>query len=104
MTEQELSRLREICIQLRKTIQKYGEKYYLSQIKALYDIVQCIDADMDEKEKTKYILDRYRVLYPPHGGLSEFYIQDDDFATRLKLNEPLDALKEDLWKIIKSYI
>lgn len=104
MTEQELARLREICIQLGKTIQKYGEKYYLSQIKTLYDIVQCIDADIDVKEKTKYILDRYRVLYPPHGGLNEFYIQDDDFTTRLKLNEPLDALKEDLWGIIKAYI
>ena len=44
------------------------------------------------------------MLYPAHGGLNEFYIHDDDFATRLKLNEPLDILKDDLWKIIKLYI
>ncbi|NLK22790.1 MAG: hypothetical protein GX309_02045 [Clostridiales bacterium] len=101
MTEQELFKLREICIQLGGIVQKYGNKHYISQIKALNDIVKCIDSDMDVKEKTKYILGRYKVLYPAHGGLNEFYIQDDDFATRLKLNEPLDTLKEDLWKIIK---
>lgn len=104
MKEQELFKLREICIQLGEIIQKYGQKYYKSQIKALSDIVKCIDSNMDGKEKTKYIVGRYKVLYPAHGGLNEFYIQNDDFATRLKLNEPLDILKDDLWKIIKLYI
>ena len=105
MTEQELSRLRDICIQLGKIVQKYDEKrYYAIQIKALYDIVKCVDSDIDEKEKTEYVLNRYKILYPSHGGLSEFYIQDENFATRLKLNEPVDTLKDDLWKIIKPYI
>ena len=105
MTEQELSRLRDICIQLGKIVQKYDEKrYYAIQIKALYDIVKCVDSDIDEKEKTEYVLKRYKILYPSHGGLSEFYIQDEDFATRLQLNEPVDKLKDDLWKIIKPYI
>lgn len=104
MTEQELFKLGEICVQLGNSVQKCGQKYYMSQLKAIYDIVKCIDSNMDVKEKTKYILSRYKVLYPAHGGLNEFYIQDDDFATRLKLNEPLDKLKDDLWKIIKLYI
>ncbi len=56
MTEQELSRLRDICIQLGKIVQKYDEKrYYAIQIKALYDIVKCVDSDIDEKEKTEYV-------------------------------------------------
>lgn len=104
MTEQELSELREICVQLGKMVQEYGERYYTSQVKALYEIVKCIDTESDEKEKTEYILSKYKVLYPAHGGISEFYIQDHDFNTRLKLNEPLDILKENLWKIIKPYI
>lgn len=105
MTEQELSKLRDICIQLGKIVQRYDEKkYYANQIKALYDIVKCIDADIDEEEKTEYILNRYKILYPRHGGLNEFYIEDKDFSTRLKLNEPVDTLKDALWKIIKPYI
>lgn len=105
MTEQELSKLRDICMQLGKIIQRYDtKKYYAIQIKTLYEIVECIDAGIDEKEKTEFVLNRYKILYPTHGGLNEFYIQDEDFTTRLKLNEPVDILKEDLWKVIKPYI
>ena len=37
-------------------------------------------------------------------GLSDFYIHDDDFHTRLELNKPLDGLKERLWEIMKQYV
>lgn len=104
MTNQELCELREICMKLGKIIQKYGEKYYTIQIKAIYDIIRCIDSEAEEEEKTEYIIDRYKVLYPSRGGLNDFYIHDDDFNTRLRLNEPLDLLKDRLWKIIKTYI
>ena len=85
-------------------MQKYGENYYNIQIKAISDIIKCIDSEENEKEKTEYILDRYKILYPSKGGLSDFYIYDDDFQTRLKLNEPLDELKDKLWMIMKQYI
>ena len=104
MTEHELSKLREICIELGKIMQKYGGKYYTNQIKALYDIVKCIDTEVGNEEKKGYILSKYKVLYPVHGGISDFYIQNDDFATRIRLNEPLDILKKDLWIIFKQYI
>lgn len=39
MTEQELCELRKICIHLGEIVQKYGEKYYTIQIKALFLIL-----------------------------------------------------------------
>ena len=104
MTEKELYELRNIFLQLGKLVQKYSENYYNIQIKAISDIIKCIDSEENEKEKTEYILDRYKILYPSKGGLSDFYIYDDDFQTRLKLNEPLDELKDKLWMIMKQYI
>ena len=104
MTEKELYELRDIFLQLGKLVQKYSENYYTIQIKAISDIIKCIDSEENEKEKTEYILDRYKILYPSKGGLSDFYIYDDDFQTRLKLNEPLDELKDKLWMIMKQYI
>ncbi|MDE7434354.1 MAG: hypothetical protein K2N01_00840 [Lachnospiraceae bacterium] len=104
MTEKELYVLREIFVQLGKFVQEYGKKYYNIQIKAISDIIKCIDSMASEKEKTEYILDKYKILYPSKGGLNDFYIHDDDFHTRLKLNEPLDALKDKLWMIMKQYI
>ena len=104
MTEKELYELRDIFLQLGKLVQKYGGNYYTIQIKAISDIIKCIDSEGNEKEKTEYILDRYKILYPLKGGLSDFYIDDDGFQTRLKLNEPLDELKDKLWMIMKQYI
>ena len=65
MTEQELFKLGEICVQLGNSVQKCGQKYYMSQLKAIYDIVKCIDSNMDVKEKTKYILS----LVPSSWGI-----------------------------------
>lgn len=104
MTEKELYELKEIFLQLGKLVQKYGGKYYSIQIKVISNIIECIDSEATEKEKTEYILERYKILYPSKGGLSDLYIHDDDFHTRLKLNEPLDELKEKLWMIMKQYI
>lgn len=104
MTEKQLYELRDIFLQLGKLVQKYGEKYYTIQIKAISDIIECIDSEENEKEKSEYILDRYKILYPSKGGLNDFYIHDDDFQTRLKLNEPLNELKDKLWMIMKQYI
>lgn len=104
MTEKELYTVREIFLQLGIFVQKYGEKYYSIQIKTISDIIKCIDSGASEKEKTEYILGKYKTLYPSKGGLNDFYIHDDDFHTRLKLNEPLDELKDQLWMIMKEYI
>lgn len=32
-------------------------------------------------------------LYPPRGGLGEFYVWDDDYDKRIDLNEPIDKAK-----------
>ena len=104
MTEKELYELKDVFLQLGKFVQKYGTKYYTIQIKTISSIIKCIDSGASEKEKTEYILDKYKILYPSKGGLSDFYIHDDDFHTRLKLNEPLDELKNKLWMIMKRYI
>lgn len=104
MTKKELCELKDIFLQLGKFVQKYGAKYYSIQIKTISDIIKYIDSGASEKEKTEYILDRYKKLYPSKGGLSDFYIDDDDFLIRLKLNEPLDELRGKLWVIMQRYI
>ena len=104
MTEEDFCELREIFLQLGKIVQRYGEKYYTIQLGIISDIIKCIDSGLNKEEKTEYILYRYKALYPSSGGLSEFYIHNDDFQTRLKINEPLEKLRDNLWMIMKQYI
>ncbi len=41
----------------------------------------------------------YHSMYPPHGGLIDFFVWRDDFEERVKANQPLDNVKDEL-KII----
>ncbi|MBC1372695.1 hypothetical protein HB847_10000 [Listeria booriae] len=41
-------------------------------------------------------------LYPPYGGLGEFYIWVDDFDERMKLNESLDKARDFTWKTLNT--
>ncbi|WP_090093598.1 hypothetical protein [Clostridium uliginosum] len=43
----------------------------------------------------------YSNLYPPRGGLSDFFIWKADFDERVKANEPLGRIGDELWKILK---
>lgn len=104
MTKVEIDILRDIFIKLGKIVQKYGQGCYEVQLKILSKIINCIDSDSGDSEKTVYIIKYYKVLFPSQGGLSEFYIHDEDFQIRLRLNEPLDKLREELWGIMKKYI
>jgi len=36
--------------------------------------------------------------------LTEYYIWDNDYDTRMKLNEPLERIRSDLWEIMKQYV
>lgn len=104
MTNQELDELRDIFYELGKLVQRYGGKYYTIQLNIIMGIIECIDSEATKEEKTVYVLERYKALSTPRDGLSDFYIHDDDFHTRLELNKPLDGLKERLWEIMKQYV
>lgn len=104
MTEKELKELRESVIQLGKLVQRHGKKYYFAQLKQLSKMLECIDSDLDNIEKTEYLVYCYQILFPAKGGLTEFYIHDDDFETRKKLNAPLDEAVAKMKEIIKPYL
>ncbi|MCM1494868.1 MAG: hypothetical protein NC089_03620 [Bacteroides sp.] len=103
ITEEELKRIKEILIQIGNLVQKFEKEYYKIQLEIISKIISCINSNLEMEEKTEFILRNYNILYQPKVGLGEFYIHADDFQTRLKLNEPLDKLRDELWSIIKKY-
>ncbi len=42
----------------------------------------------------------YHSMYPPHGGLTDFFVWRDDFEERVKANQPLDNVKNELKEIL----
>lgn len=103
MEEMELKKIKELFMQLSRIVRKYGKSQYRIQLESIDHILECIESDITLDQKIAYILRKYKLLYPPYGGLSEFYIHSDDFKERLRLNEPLDKINDELWQILKEY-
>lgn len=104
MTDREFEEIKRLFQELYNVLSKYGKGQYNIQLNIIKRILECIDSEIDEKAKENYILRNYNNLYPAKGGLSDFYIQDEEFGERLKLNAPLDRINDTLWRIIKKYL
>ena len=66
--------------------------------------VDNLENDEENNIKKKYIIEIYKLLYTGRGGLTEYYIWDNDYEIRMKLNEPLERIRNDLWSIMKEYV
>ncbi|MGP1434208.1 MAG: hypothetical protein ACTTKP_08005 [Catonella sp.] len=77
--------------------------YQISEVKYVIKLLnQCIDNNyVDLDSVINEIKSIYKNLYPPRGGLSEFFIWKADFDERIKANEPLGKIGDELWKILK---
>ncbi|MGE7875695.1 hypothetical protein [Bacillus paramycoides] len=77
--------------------------YQISEVRYVINILnECqnnnyIDFD-DVINEIKLI---YSNLYPPRGGLSDFFIWKADFNERVKANEPLGRIGDELWEMLK---
>ncbi|EUJ26618.1 Uncharacterised protein [Listeria grayi] len=86
---------------LLKYLNKYGDSSLNPQISNIKLILEILN-----KDKNGTNLDNIREindsLYPPRGGLSEFFIWDNDYEKRVLLNEPVDRAKEITWDILNN--
>lgn len=48
------------------------------------------------------VRERCRSFFPPHGGLSDYFIWRDGFAERKRVNEIYEKYKNKMWSLIKS--
>lgn len=104
MSENELKNVYELFIKLKELVKLYGCRDYKIQLNIIDSIIDCIESNCSSDYKTKYIVRSYKNLYPPQGGLSDFYIHNDDYEERLRLNKPLDEINDKLWNLIKTYL
>lgn len=54
----------------------------------------------EASEVLSQIKKSYKSMYPPRGGLSEFFVWREDYADRLKANSQLDNIQRELREIL----
>lgn len=77
---------------------EYGDssnKPQISIIKSILDKLETVDGD--DLEEIRKMNDS---LYPPRGGVGEFFIWDSDYDKRVLLNGPIDKAKQITWTIL----
>ena len=96
--------LKKLFTELRDYLELQNDNSILNIRKLVINIVAVLESDESDSFKSLYVLDAYKSLYTGRAGLTEYYIWDNDYDKRMKLNEPLERIRNDLWEIMKPYV
>lgn len=94
--------IKQVAAELVPLLEKYNDGNITPQIRTLKHIGDILESEVESGEPDLRIKHLRKDLFPLHGGLSEFYIWDDDYPTRMKLNEPIDKLIGKLGALLRD--
>lgn len=97
-----LEKIKELFVDLERYLKKYGDNSILASYKIVKATIEIISSDESDDIKKQVVINNYKKLFPGKGALSEFYVWDNDFETRKKLNEPFENIHNELWSILKE--
>lgn len=96
--------LKKLFTELRDYLELQNDNSILNIRKLVKNTVAVLESDEVDSVKSEYVLDAYKSLYKGRADLTEYYIWDNDYDKRMKLNEPLERIRNDLWDIMKQYV
>lgn len=104
MEKEDIILMKQLFKDLEEFLKKYGDNSIRNQFLILRKVNNNIDIANNDLEIIQIeIAEGYRMLFSNRGGLSEFYIWDNDYQIRIKKNAPFDTIKEKMWSIMKKY-
>ena len=96
--------LKKLFTEFRDYLELQNDNSIVNIRKLVNNTVVVLESDKSESFKWEYVLDAYKSLYTGRAGLTEYYIWDNDYDKRMRLNEPLERIRDDLWEIMKQYV
>lgn len=100
----DLEKIKGLFIELENYLKKYGNNSILASYKIVQSTVEILLSDESDDVKSQIVIKNYKKIFPGKGALSEFYVWDDDFITRKKLNLPFENIHNELWNLLKDNI
>jgi len=99
-----LETLQKLFTELRDYLELYKDNSISNYRRIVRNVVVMLESDEVDSVKMEYVIKSYKSLYTRGPCLSEYCIWDNDYAKRMTLNEPLDRIRTELWKIMKPYV
>lgn len=100
----DLVKIKGLFIELESYLKKYGDSSILASYKIVKSTVEILSSDECDDIKRQIVIRNYKKLFPGKGALSEFYVWDNDFVTRKKLNLSFENIHNELWNLVKNDI
>lgn len=91
-------------LKLKFILLKEGDSNWLRGILAIIEKLE-LSLNNNESQSVDYLrdaCDTWKTMYKGNGSFSDYYIWHDDFEQRVKLNKPLDSIRENIWSIIND--
>lgn len=99
-----LEKILALYEKLEEYLKKHGDNSILQSYKIVKRTIAFLKSDETKEEKENFLIQSYKTLFPGKGGLSEFYIWDNDIEKRKMLNEPFEIIHNKLWESMRDYI
>ncbi|HNX59449.1 MAG TPA: hypothetical protein PKK43_10150 [Spirochaetota bacterium] len=101
MESRELERVESLLKELLEIIRKEGgsdQSYAAGELERCVEMIERArdDQTVDRKEVFARVRESYKSMFPPRGGLTDFFVWREDFNERLVANRRLDAVKAEL--------
>lgn len=96
--------LKKLFTELRDYLELQHDRSMFYYERIIRNIVAVLESDESVKFKIEYVIDAFPALYSCRGGLSEYYIWDNDYEKRMKLNEPFRRIQKGICAIVGPYI
>jgi hypothetical protein len=97
--------LKRSYINLLEILEKHGRgeiDIQIRQVRHILDFLINISSKEDEEEIISEVRKMHESLFPPRGGLSDFFIWSNDYDERIRLNEPLENVRKEIYNILNN--
>lgn len=100
----DLERVCDLFAEIDAFLKKYGDPSIRNQHLLIKDTIDLLRSAENNETKTELLIRSYKALFTGKGGLTEFYVWDNDYEKRMAMNEPFEHAADELWKIMKEYV
>ncbi|MBO1910124.1 hypothetical protein [Sporosarcina sp. 6E9] len=95
--------LKRLYLNLLEILEKYGRgeiDIQIRQVKQILDFLINLPSVEIEEKYISEVRKMHESLFPPRGGLSDFFIWSNDYDERIRLNEPLENVRKEIYDIL----
>lgn len=99
-----IEKIKSLYIELEKYLKQYGNNSILPSYKIVKSTVELLSSNENDEVKKQIAVASYKKLFPGKGALSDFFVWDNDYETRKKINKPFEKTHNMLWELLKDEI